>query len=211
MVGYDKTIYSWLYENPNVIDSQEKLDIIKKLFTDSNLAIVYGVAGTGKTTLLKHISNVFTDEHKLFLANTNPALENLRRRIKVQNSSFNTVAKQNYSYSNTYDIVFVDECSTISNGDMLKLLSRIQCKLLVLVGDVYQIEAVKFGNWFSLAKSFIPQKSIHELQVLRRTEDADLLGLWSKVRCVDPHISESNNKDANIIASKYKDSVINRS
>lgn len=131
--------------------------------------------------------------------------ENLRRRIKVQNSSFNTVAKQNYSYSNIYDIVFVDECSTISNGDMLKLLSRIQCKLLVLVGDVYQIEAVKFGNWFSLAKSFIPQKATHELQVPRRTEDADLLELWSKVRCVDPHISEFMVKKG--YSSKLNDSI----
>ena len=208
LFGYDKTINSWLCENPNVIDSQEKLDIIKKLFTDSNLAIVYGAAGTGKTTLLKHISNVFADEHKLFLANTNPALENLRRRIKVQNSSFNTVARQNYSYSNIYDIVFVDECSTISNGDMLKLLSRIQCKLLVLVGDVYQIEAVKFGNWFSLAKSFIPQKATHELQVPRRTEDADLLELWSKVRCVDPHISEFMVKKG--YSSKLNDSIFDR-
>ena len=208
MIGYDKTINSWLSENPTVIDSEEKLDIIKKIFVDSNLAVVYGAAGTGKTTLIKHISSLFADEQKLFLANTNPALENLRRRIKIQNSSFNTVAKQNYSYSNTYDIVFVDECSTISNGDMLKLLSRIQCKLLVLVGDVYQIEAVKFGNWFNLARSFLPQKAIHELQIPRRTEDADLLELWSKVRSVDSHISEFMVKKG--YSSELNDSIFER-
>lgn len=208
LLGYDKTINSWLSENPTAIDSEEKLDIIKRVFVDSNLAIVYGAAGTGKTTLIKHISSLFADEQKLFLANTNPALENLRRRIKIQNSFFNTVAKQNYSYSNTYDIVFVDECSTISNGDMLKLLSRIQCKLLVLVGDVYQIEAVKFGNWFSLARNFLPQKAIHELQIPRRTEDADLLELWSKVRSVDPHISEFMVKKG--YSSELNDSIFER-
>ncbi len=209
LLGYEKTINSWLLENPSVIDSDEKLDIIKKLFLYSNIAIIYGAAGTGKTTLIKHISSVFADEQKLFLANTNPALENLRRRIKIQNSSFNTVAKQNYSYNNTYDIVFVDECSTISNKDMLRLLSRIQCKLLVLVGDVYQIEAVKFGNWFSLAEKFLPQKSIYELQVPRRTEDADLLELWSKVRCVDPHISEYMVKKG--YSSEINESIFDRS
>lgn len=208
LLGYDKTINAWLSQNPTAIDSNEKLEIIKKIFTDSNLAVVYGAAGTGKTTLIKHISSLFASERKLFLANTNPALENLRRRISVQNSFFNTVAKQNYSYNNTYDIVFVDECSTISNSDMLRLLSRIECKLLVLVGDIYQIEAVKFGNWFSLARKFLPEKAVHELQVPRRTEDADLLELWSKVRNVDPHISEFVVKKG--YSSELNDSIFER-
>lgn len=208
LLGYDKTINAWLSQNPTAIDSEEKLEIIKKVFTDSNLAVVYGAAGTGKTTLIKHVSSLFANERKLFLANTNPALENLRRRISVQNSFFNTVAKQNYSYSNTYDIVFVDECSTISNSDMLRLLSRVECKLLVLVGDIYQIEAVKFGNWFSLARKFLPGKAVHELQVPRRTEDADLLELWSKVRAVDPHISEFMAKKG--YSSELNDSIFER-
>jgi len=45
---------------------------------------------------------------------------------------------------------------------------------LVLVGDTYQIEAIRFGNWFSILKSFIPQDSIVELTKPYRTKNKKL-------------------------------------
>lgn len=48
----------------------------------------------------------------------------------------------------------MDECSMVSNSDMRKVLEKANYKLLVLVGDTYQIETISFGNWFSLAKYF---------------------------------------------------------
>ena len=49
------------------------------------------------------------------------------------------------------DILIVDECSTVCNSDMKSIIDSNRFKLLLLVGDVRQIESIKFGNWFSLA------------------------------------------------------------
>ena len=76
----------------------------------------------------------------MFLANTHPAKEHLRRQIKVPNSEFSTIASSgNLTWNRRYDIVFIDECSTVDNLSMKNLLKRIDCRLLVLVGDIYQI------------------------------------------------------------------------
>jgi len=43
--------------------------------------LIYGAAGTGKTTIVNLISHLLTGYSKLYLAKTNPAVENLRRRV----------------------------------------------------------------------------------------------------------------------------------
>lgn len=76
----------------NQLDCKEKKDYLSNLFCNSKLALIYGAAGTGKTTLIEHISSFFHDKNKLYLANTNTAVNNLRQRLDIQNSSFSTVA-----------------------------------------------------------------------------------------------------------------------
>lgn len=188
--GYQNSVDSWL-SSTTVVDCSEKKGILRKLFCDSNLALIYGAAGTGKTRLIWHISDFFANESKLYLANTHSAKDNLKQRIKVSNSDFNTVAQYTKSPINKeYDIIFIDECSTVSNRDMVKVLLKAKCKLMVLVGDVYQIESIQFGNWFGLARHFLPANIVYELKAPYRTEDDNLLELWTKVRTLDEKITE---------------------
>ena len=116
-------------------------------------------AGTGKTYILNHIAQFFDDHTKLFLANTNPAVDNLRRKVSAQNCEFMTIRKYLMTkYIDTeYDILVIDECSMVSNADMAALLDKVAYELLVLVGDTYQIESIAFGNWFSMARYFLPR------------------------------------------------------
>ena len=89
------------------------------------------------------------------------------------------------------DIVFIDECSTIDNRSMFRLLQKVKSDaLFVLVGDIYQIESIDFGNWFYYAKSIISQSAIVELTSTWRTEDNDLKGLWEEVRKIGINITE---------------------
>lgn len=67
-----------------LVDCEEKKNILKSMFEDSKVSMIYGAAGTGKTTLINHISNFWSQQNKLFLANTHPAVENLK--MKVNNS-----------------------------------------------------------------------------------------------------------------------------
>ena len=63
-------------------------------------------------------------------------------------------------------------------------------KLLVLVGDVYQIESICFGNWFNIARKFVPVTSVFELTHPYRTTNQDLLTVWDRVRQLDDAILE---------------------
>lgn len=66
------------------------------------------------------------------------------------------------------DILIVDECSTVCNSDMKSIIDSNRFKLLLLVGDVRQIESIKFGNWFSLARDFLPDDRVGNVGVTAR-------------------------------------------
>jgi len=207
--GYKNSVESWLQENPTMIDSDEKREIIKKIFEKSQVAIIFGAAGTGKSTLIDYISQFFNDKNKLYLAQTNPAVDNLKRKVHASNCKFKTIAKfLSSTIKDGYDLLIIDECSTVSNMDMAKILNNAKFKLLVLVGDTYQIESIRFGNWFSILKSFIPGDSIVELTKPYRTKNENLLKLWDKVRNLDNDIDEYLTK--NYYIAKLDNSIFER-
>ena len=215
MTGYEIWVKTWFRENPNMIDCPEKKKFIGDMFENSCVAFVYGAAGTGKTTLIKHISALFSENKKIFLAQTNPAVDNLRRKIQVQNSSFYTITKALSSSAPVLcDLLFIDECSTVSNKDMKDVLKKVSFKLLILVGDIYQIESINFGNWFTLGKNFV-KKFICELTQPYRSNKPSLLTLWERVRLMKDDISEhlqkngfSSDLDESIFCRSHDDEVI---
>lgn len=181
--NYENSVESWLNTGNYIIDCRDKKQILKTMFSNSKVSLIYGGAGTGKSTMINHVSNFFGLQKKLLLANTNPAVDNLKRKVSAPNCEFKTIAKYLYSKENQdCDLLIIDECSTVSNSDMIKILSKADFKLLILVGDIYQIESITFGNWFKLAKSNVSRTSVFELTAPYRTKDKPLLNLWTKVR-----------------------------
>lgn len=214
--GYANSVNSWLGTTSHKIDSQEKKEILKQIFEESHVALIYGSAGTGKSTMIDHISNFFNNENKIYLANTHPAVNNLRRKVTAANCEFYTIKKFLSKNGNTEcDILIIDECSTVSNEDMRKVLDKAEFTLLILVGDIYQIESILFGNWFSIARSFVPKRSVFELTKPYRTTNEELLTLWDRVRKLDENILESMvknkytvNLDDSIFDSSKDDEII---
>ena len=190
--GYTQAVERWLDEKSRGIDDPAKKDALKLLFIQSRVALIYGAAGTGKSTMVEHIAQYFNDKNKLFLAHTNPAIDNLKRKVTAQNSDFRTISSQigRKTSGQDYDLLVIDECSTVSNADLIKVLGKTSFKLLVLVGDVYQIESIQFGNWFGIIRSFIPSTSVFELTTPFRTKNESLLGFWNKVRAIEDNIAE---------------------
>ncbi|GKQ96428.1 ATP-dependent DNA helicase [Aeromonas hydrophila] len=190
--GYAASVEQWLSENQYRIDDHIKSEALQRLFEKSRIALIYGAAGTGKSTMLDHIARYFNDKEKLFLAHTNPAIDNLQRKIAARNSEFRTIRSHaSKSQSNkSYDLLIIDECSTVSNTDLLTVLEKTSFKLLVLVGDIYQIESIQFGNWFELIRHFINKNSVFELTTPYRTNNKELLTFWTKVRQNEDDIAE---------------------
>lgn len=181
--------------NLNEID-ESKVNALKSAFVSSNVFIIYGAAGTGKTTLMSLLSQLMARKSKLFLTKTHAALENLERRInpKLGSITFDIIDRYAHGKSITaidYDIIFIDECSTIDNRTMLKLLQKAKKEsLFVLAGDIYQIESIDFGNWFYYAKDIIPEHSIAELSNTWRTNIEEIKMLWNEVRMKGDLVTE---------------------
>ena len=142
--------------------------------------------------MINHISNLFSAKSRLYLAQTNPAVNNLRRKVTASaNSTFMTISKftsKNYTGKTDFDILIIDECSTVNNHDMRAVLERASFELLVLVGDTYQIESIEFGNWFDAVRFFLPKTSTCELTKPYRSDSEALLRVWNDVRKMEDDI-----------------------
>lgn len=215
--NYESYVNDWLNSNMHPVDCDEKKAVLQKLFSESKVSLIYGSAGTGKTTLINHISHLFSAQSKLYLANTNPAVNNLKRKINTSDCEFMTIAKflKNKDIETNYNILVIDECSTVNNRDMKQILEKASFDLLILVGDIYQIESIQFGNWFSAAKEFIPKQSVYELVKPYRSNNKKLQLLWDRVRKMDDTILEldarekySISLDSSIFEVSKNDEVI---
>lgn len=217
MLNYKPFAESWLFKTVNSVDCDEKREALKVLFQESKVVLIYGSAGTGKSTMIDHISHMFNDTKKLYLAKTNPAINNIERKVTASNREIMTIDSYKYSqsYQNDHNILFIDECSTVSNRDMLSVIQKSKHELLVLVGDVYQIESIQFGNWFTLAESFLPSSAVFELTHPYRSKDEKLRVLWDKVRYIEDDILEhiainnySVSLDESVFVSHSSDEII---
>lgn len=85
----------------------------------------------------------------------------------------------------------------------------------LLLGDIYQIEAIKFGNWFNFARYFVGKNSVYELSTPYRARDKQLLlDMWGYVRNFDANMFERLQANGFIstlnesIFEKYDDEII---
>lgn len=185
IIDYDKFIASKIEDCKKYIDDEVKIDVMNKIFLKSKVAFIYGAAGTGKSTLINYISNLYKSQNQIFLAQTNPAIENLKTKVdNSNNANTRTIAKflSDKKQDIECELLFIDECSTVSNANMVKILEKAKFKQLILVGDTYQIEAIQYGTWFNIARDFLPKYCLFELKKPYRTNVDELLKFWESVR-----------------------------
>ena len=204
------------------LDDPFKENVLKNMFQESRVYFIYGAAGTGKSTLINHIAKLMQGKNRAFLAKTNPAVENLKRKViaKEFDDCFVTIDKftknEAYLFTN-YDLIVVDECSTVKNEEIVKIIDMLGTGVLVLAGDIYQIPAIGFGNWFTFCKSIMPKKCVAELVTPYRSDDKELKEFWDEVRNIksDNVVLEeivrneySHSIDKSILDKKSKDEII---
>ena len=213
---------SYLKESKlDLSEDKQKEIALKNVFVNSRLMLIYGAAGTGKTTLINYISNMMPNHKKLFLTKTLTAKQNLKRRIENPGVGAEFISLDSFTKKVSlpdYDIIFVDECSTIDNRIMRVFLDKVRGDaLLVFAGDIYQIESIEFGNWFLYAKDIINKPGANvELLNTWRTKEPDLIGLWDEVRQRGDLMTEKLSMDGpfsedigeNIFANQEKDEVV---
>ena len=190
--GYTNQADNWLSQYGSIVKGDDKKEIIRTMFSKSKVFVLYGSAGTGKSTTVSYVLNILGNVKKVCLAATHPAVENMKRKIADQNAKYCTIKSflSKDMVETDWDIVVIDECSIVSNDAMIKLLNKISFKVLLLTGDIFQLPSIDFGNWFHIAKSILPTYARAELVKQYRTNDDSLLTLWDKVRSFDNSIYE---------------------
>ena len=215
--NYSNSVDAWLDSSNSGVDCDEKKAALRQMYENSKVALIYGSAGTEKSTLINHVAHFLANKRKLFLCQTNPAVDNLKRRVTAANCTFLTISKflRREAIQTDYDLLVIDESSTVSNSDMRKVLGKANYQLLLLVGDTYQISSIRFGNWFSVARKFILETSVFKLTIPYRSNDDNLKLLWERVRNMDDTILEliarqeySITLDASIFDNAEDDEVI---
>jgi len=186
------------------LDDPLKKNILVNMFSSSRVHVIYGSAGTGKTTLINHVNQLLFNKSCLFLAKTHPAVENLRKKVnnRKDTDDFITVDQfiwnDQYGFQN-YDLIVLDECSTVKNQDLIAVLDKLGDASIILTGDTYQIEAIGYGNWFSIIEKVLPDYCCHQLTTSFRSTDQCLKKLWDEVR----NMSDNNQALEKMVRSDY--------
>ncbi|WP_337798021.1 ATP-dependent RecD-like DNA helicase [Mesomycoplasma hyorhinis] len=199
-----------LIEKYSKIEKEDKNrnEILDKVFekkVKSKLVMLTGPAGSGKTHYIKKVYDLFKDKNKnfLFLTTTHSMLNSLKKRLGLNDKdkdNFQVVKQflsnwQNPSFSNL-DFVIIDECSTINNEEILKILKKLEdknIKFWLMVGDPNQLESIGFGNWFKLLSKH--REYNFELKNSRRTQNEKLERLWKNLIDLKDKSKQTAEKD----------------
>lgn len=184
--------------------SKDKVNILNNIFKLSSIAFIYGPAGTGKTKMIELISSALEHYKVCLIANTNTAVTNLKSRLQEDNNlSIMTINNYLKNYNENCDLLVIDECSMVSNKDMLNILGKDNYNSIIMVGDIFQIESIQYGNWFKICSRYFKKGVSFELEMTHRTSDEDLLELWKCIRINDKRaISIMGNKEYSEEVSK---------
>lgn len=184
--GQDAINKNYIKNHEDQLVDELKKKALMNVFVSSKVMLIYGAAGTGKTTLINYISNLMIGRKKLFLTKTHTALQNLQRAIDSPGHDADFISIDSFTKKirlQEYNVIFVDECSTIDNRTMARFFDRIASDtLVVLAGDIYQLESIDFGNWFSYAKELISDDAKIELLNTWRTDRLNLKDFWNEIR-----------------------------
>lgn len=131
------------YKNiDNFTMSDSQLNALKA-FCESNISILAGFSGGGKTTAIKGLVSLMEDNHLTYTL-----LSPTGKASKVLSESTGrkayTIHKRCFSGSIDTDVVIVDECGMVSLDVFCMLLSAIQNDnaRIVLVGDPAQLSSI---------------------------------------------------------------------
>lgn len=214
---YKEYIQSQILNLNMKFEDPDKKEALIRLFEKGSIFTIYGPAGSGKSYFAKYVLKTIGNITKTCIASTNAAVENMIRKFEDNSANYMTIKKYLDQYSNesNIDLLIIDECSTVSTLDIYKILTKTSPKLILLLGDVFQIKPIAFGNWFSLLEYFLKENCQLNLNNQFRSTSETLLSFWKEVRNIGPNIKTKliSNKishilDESIFDKKYEDEII---
>jgi len=181
--------------DPNL--SSEQRDIFSKINT-SNLGVLTGGPGTGKTTVIASLSKIYTSSGYIvkLAAPTGRAAQKLSSLCQLEAHTIHRLIKldplSKYQFHNASnpiraDLIIVDEASMLDLEIFYRLMLAVSEKTKILfVGDKDQLPPVGLGNPFSDLLG-LPNVFVVKLnKIFRRSEGSEINHLASLILQGDP-------------------------
>lgn len=213
----DKFIYQ-LEKNSNINYNSEQINAIKDSFI-KNFLVITGGPGTGKTTLIKGIVNLYREMNKLsnnelakelaLLAPTGRASKRLAESTLTQASTIHRFLKWNKDDNsfqvNEYNksdvkMVIIDEASMIDVYLLSSLLNGLRYDTkIIMVGDYNQLPSVGPGQ---VLKDIIDSGVVNVIKLdklYRQSEGSNIIKLAYDINANNIDTSVFNNIDTTFI------------
>ncbi|MFH2091926.1 MAG: AAA family ATPase, partial [Pseudomonadota bacterium] len=137
--------------------SREQLAVVRKVIIEK-IVVITGGPGTGKTTLVRALCEVFAMQHQQVVLSA-PTGRAARRLSEVTGKKASTLHKllgfdhesqtfdRNFANPLDLDVFIVDEASMVDTLLMYRLIEAMPVSAsLILVGDTFQLPSVGPGN-----------------------------------------------------------------
>ena len=170
------------------IISDEQKKAFNTLVGDSQIAILQGAAGTGKSFVLGGVKNAYERNgyHVVGAAIQGVTAQNMTRDLGIESKTIASLLsrlkwEESHNVSsekrtfNSKTVLLIDEAGMIGSEDMRDLLRFAEsAKTKVrLVGDQYQLNAVSAGSAFERVVSHLDLKSHTEMNKIVRQNKAE--------------------------------------
>jgi len=218
-------------EKKSGISYTERQKEAVKAAIDQKILIITGGPGTGKTTIIRGVIELFLRENRKvrLAAPTGRAAKRMEETCKIPAQTIHRLLEYNprehrffRSVKNPVDgdVVIIDETSMIDTPLMASLLCGIDNKTrIVFVGDADQLPSVGPGN---VLKDLIESKVLPVIQldtVFRQAETSDIVGAAHDINnMIVPNVDNKEEsgfffiyeKDTDKIPQKMVDLVVRR-
>jgi exodeoxyribonuclease V alpha subunit len=191
--------------------TQEQKDVVKKA-TESNVVVISGKAGTGKSTLLRAILKVYKNysigccalsakaAQRITEATDRPAMT-IHRLLGAMGLNLFTY---NHQCPLPYDIVVLDESSMVNARIFYDLVSSVkEGAKIIMCGDNRQLPPIGYANVFSDLLDMKDAFNVNQLTKVMR--QAELSGILSDANQIREGISPIEQPELKIVTGKLQD------
>lgn len=192
--------------------TSEQINVILKSL-NSNLTIISGKAGVGKTSVTKGILKVY-QEFNYSIAACALSAKAAQRITEATGFIASTIHRllgaqglNEFTYNNNnqlpYDVILIDEGSMINAELFLNLLLSINIGSKVIIcGDHMQLPPIGYGNIFS---DILHRSEFKTFQLTKPMRQAELSGILSDANMIRDGISPLSEPAPKIIRGTLKD------